>query len=236
MDRLQKLYEGKAKAVYATENPDQVVIEYTDRATAFNGLKKEEIADKGELNAKITAHLFKLLEEKGIPTHFLAAEDKEILAKKLDIVMVEVIVRNIVAGSLATRVGMPEGTPLKTPIMEYCYKNDELGDPMINNTHIAAMGLATREEMDQIEAMAWKINDILREYMGTIGIDLIDFKLEFGRYKGTILLGDEISPDTCRFWDKATGEKMDKDRFRRDMGGVGDAYRKVLCRLQGLEV
>ena len=235
MEKGAKLYEGKAKAVYATDNPDQVVIEYTDRATAFNGLKKEEIADKGELNAKITAHLFQMLEAKGVPTHFIQAQEREILAKKLDIVLVEVILRNIVAGSLADRVGLPEGTPLATPIMEFCYKNDDLGDPMINNTHIAALGLATREEMAAIEKLGWQINDILREYMGTIGIDLIDFKLEFGRYHGQILLGDEISPDTCRFWDKATGEKMDKDRFRRDMGGVGEAYRKVLCRLQGIE-
>ena len=233
MQKGEKLYAGKAKIVYATDNPDQVVIEYTDQATAFDGKKKENIDEKGLLNAEITAHIFKMLESKGVPTHFIAAEGKDILAKKLNILLVEVIVRNIVAGSLSKRVGLPEGTPLKRPVLEYCYKNDELGDPMINIYHIEALELATREQMERVEELAWMINDILRDYMGTIGIDLIDFKLEFGVHKGEVLLGDEISPDTCRFWDKKTGEKMDKDRFRRDMGGVSEAYQQVLKRLQG---
>lgn len=233
MQKGEKLYAGKAKIVYATDNPDQVVIEYTDQATAFDGKKKENIDEKGLLNAEITAHIFKMLESKGVPTHFIAAEGKDILTKKLNILLVEVIVRNIVAGSLSKRVGLPEGTPLKRPVLEYCYKNDELGDPMINIYHIEALELATREQMERVEELAWMINDILRDYMGTIGIDLIDFKLEFGVHKGEVLLGDEISPDTCRFWDKKTGEKMDKDRFRRDMGGVSEAYQQVLKRLQG---
>ena len=231
--KLNEIYRGKAKIVYTTANPDHVIIEYTDQATAFNGVKKENIDEKGHLNAEITSHLYRYLESKGIPTHFIDMQGNDLLAKKLDIILVEVVVRNIVAGSLAERLGLPEGTPLKKPVIEFYYKSDELNDPMINEYHIDAMGLATPEQMSTVKVLAWKINDILRAYFAEIGIDLVDFKLEFGDHNGEVLLGDEISPDTCRFWDKATGEKLDKDRFRRDLGGVGDAYRQVLDRLRG---
>ena len=233
MDKKEKLYTGKAKVVYSTNDPDLVVIEYTDQATAFNGEKKENIEDKGMLNAAITAQIFPMLEKAGVPTHFVAAEGKDILAKKLRILPIEVIVRNLAAGSMAKRLGLEEGTKLACPVLEYCYKNDELGDPMINNFHVLALGWATAQQLARVEELTWKINKELVAYFDKLGITLVDFKLEFGVYKGEVLLGDEISPDTCRFWDKNTGEKLDKDRFRRDLGGVADAYRNVLSRIQG---
>ncbi|NLY42677.1 MAG: phosphoribosylaminoimidazolesuccinocarboxamide synthase [Clostridiaceae bacterium] len=234
MKKLDMLYEGKAKKVYKTEKEDMYIVEYKDDATAFNGLKKGTIQDKGIINNKISNHMFKLLEKEGIPTHFIEEiSDRETLVKKVEIVPVEVIVRNIAAGSLSKRLGLPEGTKLKTTVLEYCYKNDELGDPMINDYHIFALGLATREELDKITSIAFKVNEIMSNYLKDLGIELIDFKLEFGRHKGDIILADEISPDTCRFWDSKTGEKLDKDRFRRDLGNVEDAYKEVLKRLMG---
>ncbi|WP_148137671.1 phosphoribosylaminoimidazolesuccinocarboxamide synthase [Candidatus Formimonas warabiya] len=236
MQKLEMIYEGKAKKVYKTDNPDLAWVEYKDDATAFNGLKKGTIMGKGELNNKISAHFFELLAQKGVPNHFVELKsDTEQVVKILQIIMVEVIVRNIAAGSLAKRLGLEEGTPLKHTVLEYCYKNDELGDPMINDYHIAALGLATKEQMAQIAEMALKVNEVMREYLKDKNIDLIDFKLEFGLHRGKVLLGDEISPDTCRFWDTETKKKLDKDRFRRDLGDVEDAYREILKRLQGGE-
>ena len=229
-----QLYEGKAKKVYATDNADYVIVSYKDDATALNGLKKGTIEDKGEVNNIVSNYLFKMLEEKGVPTHFVEElSPRETVVKKVSIVPVEVVVRNIAAGSLSKRLGLPEGTKLKTTVLEYCYKDDELGDPMVNDYHIAAMELATKEEMEQISTMALKINDLLTAYLKDLGIELIDFKLEFGRFNGEIVLADEISPDTCRFWDSKTGEKLDKDRFRRDLGHVEDAYQEILHRLMG---
>lgn len=232
MEKREKLYEGKAKIIYATENPDLVWIEYKDSATAFNGLKKGTIEDKGIYNAKISSEIFQYLENLGIPTHqHEVINDRELVVKHLEIIPVEVVARNKVAGSLAKRVGQPEGTPLAKPVLELYYKDDELGDPMINEDHVAAMNWATPEEMATIKDLASKINTALLKYFGERGIDLIDFKLEFGRYHGQVILGDEISPDTCRFWDKETGEKLDKDRFRRDLGDVEGAYQEVLKRV-----
>lgn len=229
-----QLYEGKAKKVFATDNKDYVMVSYKDDATAFNGLKKGTIVGKGVVNNKVSNHLFTMLEGRGIPTHFVEElSDRETLVKKVQIVQVEVIVRNIAAGSISKRLGIPEGKKLPVTVLEYCYKNDELGDPLINDYHIAALGLATGEEMRRIAGYALKINDILGNYMKGMGIELIDFKLEFGRFHGDILLADEISPDTCRFWDQKTGEKLDKDRFRRDLGHVEEAYQEILSRLMG---
>ncbi len=234
MEKTVQLYEGKAKKVFATTDPDVVLVSYKDDATAFNGLKKGQIAGKGVINNKCSNHLFKMLEKHGIKTHFIEeVSDTDSFVKKVEIVPVEVIVRNIAAGSLSKRLGIEEGTLLKSTVLEFSYKNDELGDPMINDYHVYAMGLATKEELDKIKEMAFKVNDILRDYLKEINIDLIDFKLEFGRYKGEIILADEISPDTCRFWDSVTKEKLDKDRFRRDLGGVEDAYKEVMKRLMG---
>jgi len=232
--KLDLMYEGKAKKVYRTDHEDLVWVEYKDDATAFNGLKKGTIMGKGELNNQISAHFFQLLAQNGIPNHFVEMKsDREQVVKKLDIIPVEVIVRNIAAGSLAKRLGLAEGTFLNTTVLEYCYKNDELGDPMINDYHIAALGLATKEQMAEIARYALKINEVLRTYLKEKKVDLIDFKLEFGLHHGEVLLGDEISPDTCRFWDTETGKKLDKDRFRRDLGEVEDAYKEILKRLQG---
>ncbi|AEF94607.1 Phosphoribosylaminoimidazole-succinocarboxamide synthase [Desulfotomaculum nigrificans CO-1-SRB] len=233
MNKLEMMYEGKAKKVYRTDNPDYYWVEYKDDATAFNGQKKGTIENKGVVNNKVSAVLFQLMESKGIPTHFVElVNDREMIVKALDIIKVEVVVRNIVAGSLAKRIGLPEGTVLPKTVLEYYYKDDELGDPLINDYHIAALGLATPEQMEYISTTALKVNNILREYLAPINIDLVDFKLEFGLHHGQVLLGDEISPDTCRFWDKTTGEKLDKDRFRRDLGNVEGAYQEVLRRLQ----
>lgn len=234
MKKLKQIYEGKAKKVYETDHPDYVIVDYKDDATAFNGLKKGTIVGKGVINNTVSNHLFKLLESKGIPTHFVEQiSERETVVKKVQIVPVEVIVRNIAAGSLSKRIGYPEGTKLQSTVLEYCYKNDELGDPMINDYHIQAMELATDEEMKKIAQYSLKINDILTEYLKDVNIELIDFKLEFGRFKGEIILADEISPDTCRFWDLKTKEKLDKDRFRRDLGNVEEAYQEILRRLMG---
>lgn len=235
MKKLEQVYEGKAKKVFATDDQSLFIVDYKDDATAFNGLKKGTIAEKGIINNRVTNHLMKMLETKGVPTHFVEElSDRETLVKKVAIVPIEVIVRNIAAGSLSKRLGIPEGTKMARTVLEYCYKNDELGDPMINDYHIYAMQLATSGELATIAAYSFKVNEILTEYLKDLGIELIDFKLEFGRLAdGTIVLADEISPDTCRFWDSKTGEKLDKDRFRRDLGGVEDAYHEIMKRLLG---
>jgi phosphoribosylaminoimidazole-succinocarboxamide synthase len=227
------MYEGKAKQVFQTENDNEVLIRYKDDATAFNGEKKGQILNKGEMNNSITSILFTLLEEKGIKTHFIKKLNKrDQLCKSVEIVMVEVIVRNIIAGSMAKRLGIAEGTMPPNAIKEICYKNDDFGDPLINNDHAVAMGLATYKELDTMFEMTGKINIILQEFFKSLGITLVDFKLEFGRTKeGEIILADEISPDTCRLWDSKTGEKLDKDRFRRDLGNVEGAYKEILNRL-----
>ena len=233
MEKLEMMYEGKAKQVYATDDPDRVIIHYKDDATAFNGLKKDSIRNKGVLNNKITTILFAELNRRGIATHWIETlNDRDQLCKKVRIVPLEVIVRNVVAGSMAKKFGIDEGTELKTPVYEICYKNDELGDPMINDTHAVGLGLATREELDQIYAITAHVNEALKEILDQIGIRLIDFKLEFGKDStGRVLLADEISPDTCRFWEKGTDKKLDKDRFRRDMGDVIGAYEEIYGRL-----
>lgn len=234
VQKLEQLYEGKAKRVYRTDNPDLFLVDFKDDATAFNGVKKGTIQNKGVLNNQISAVFFRLLEERGIPTHFVElVSDREMLVKTLDIVKVEVVVRNIAAGSLAKRLGLPEGTVLSMPVLEFYYKSDELGDPLINDYHIRVLNLATPEQMNKITEIALKVNGILLEYLADKKIDLVDFKLEFGLHKGELILGDEISPDTCRFWDKETHEKLDKDRFRRDLGKVEDAYAEVFKRLTG---
>lgn len=235
MKKLEQLYEGKAKKVYKTDNPEAYLVSYKDDATAGNGAKRGTIAGKGAINNRITNHLMQLLEKEGVPTHYIEEiNDTETLVKKVTIIPLEVLVRNIAAGSLAKRVGVEEGTRLKYTVLEYCYKDDALGDPMVNVSHILAMGWATREEIDQITDYAYKVGKFLTDYLEEVGIELIDFKLEFGKTSdGKIVLADEISPDTCRFWDAKTHEKLDKDRFRRDMGGVEDAYQEVLKRLLG---
>lgn len=237
VSKVKQLYEGKAKKVYATENPELYIVSYKDDATAFNGLKKGTIEGKGAINNRVTNFLMQMLEKQGIPTDFVEElNERETVVKAVKIVPLEVIVRNIAAGSLSKRLGLAEGTRLASTVLEYCYKDDELGDPMINDYHIAALELASKAELEQIADYALRINQILRDYLAKDGIDLIDFKLEFGRLSdGTIVLADEISPDTCRFWDKETGEKLDKDRFRRDMGGVEEAYHEVIRRLMGVE-
>ncbi|WP_027625244.1 phosphoribosylaminoimidazolesuccinocarboxamide synthase [Clostridium lundense] len=232
MEKREMIYEGKAKKVYSTEDKDRVVIYYKDDATAFNGVKKGQIEDKGVLNNAITSSLFTLLEQKGIKTHFeKKLSEREQLCKKVEIVPLEVIVRNIAAGSMSKRLGVEEGMELKTTVFEISYKNDDLGDPLINDYHAVAIGLTTFEELKEIYAMAAKINDILKKFFIKENIKLVDFKLEFGRFNGEILLADEISPDTCRFWDAKTNEKLDKDRFRRDLGNVKEAYIEILNRI-----
>ena len=232
MEKREKLYEGKAKIIHATDDTDLIIQYFKDDATAFDGKKKGLIESKGIVNNKISEVLFKYLEENGIPTHFVKRlSDREMLNKKLDIILVEVVARNIIAGSLSKRLGKDEGEPLKNPIIEYYYKDDALGDPMINMDHIRVLDLATDDEMTKIRDYATRINILLTKFFSDRNIDLVDFKLEFGRHNGEILLGDEICPDTCRLWDKSTGEKMDKDRFRRDMGKVEDAYAEVLKRV-----
>ncbi len=235
MKKLEQLYEGKAKKVFATDDPNVVLVDYKDDATAFNGLKRGSIAGKGVINNRVTNFLMQMLEKNGIPTHFIEEiSDRETLVKKVSIVPLEVIVRNIAAGSLSKRLGLPEGTPLKRTVIEYCYKNDDLGDPMVNEYHIAAMEWVSKPELDKIAAYALKINDLLRKYFKGLSIDLVDFKLEFGiTADGELVLADEISPDTCRFWDSKTHEKLDKDRFRRDLGGVEEAYQEIIHRLMG---
>lgn len=234
MEKRAQLYEGKAKKVYATDNADVVIVDYKDDATAFNGLKKGTIAGKGVINNKMSNMMFKIMESKGIPTHLVEElSDRETAVKKVEIVPLEVIIRNTAAGSFSKRLGVPEGKKLPVTVLEFSYKNDDLGDPLINDYHALAIELATPEEIETIKNMAFKVNEVMKEFFKTLNIDLIDFKLEFGRFHGQIILADEISPDTCRFWDMTTGEKLDKDRFRRDMGGVEDAYKEVFARLTG---
>ena len=235
MEKRNQLYEGKAKKVFATDDPALVIVSYKDDATALDGLKKGTIAGKGVVNNKMTDFLFALLEKNGIPTHFVEElNDREALVRKVSIVPLEVIIRNISAGSFAKRYGVEEGIVFAEPTIEFSYKNDELHDPLINSYHALALGLATKDEIETIKSMAFRVNDILREYFLRLNVKLVDFKLEFGRLPdGRIVLADEISPDTCRFWDAVTGEKLDKDRFRRDMGGVEGAYQEMMKRVFG---
>lgn len=230
-----QMYEGKAKKIFATSNPDLVIMEYKDSATAFNGEKKGEIDEKGILNNTIAASIFQMLNQKDIPTHFIAKlSDREVLCKKVSIVPLEVIVRNVAAGSFSKRLAVPEGSELKTTIFELSYKDDELGDPLINDYHAVAIGAASWDDLKVIYDITVKINDILKDFFLGCGVRLIDFKLEFGRdSQGNIILADEISPDTCRFWDAKTNEKLDKDRFRRDLGNVKEAYVEMLNRITG---
>ncbi|NMM64194.1 phosphoribosylaminoimidazolesuccinocarboxamide synthase [Clostridium sp. P21] len=232
MEKREMIYEGKAKKVYATDDKDKVVVYYKDDATAFNGEKKGQIEDKGVMNNSITSALFEFLEKNGVKTHFeKKLNEREQLCKKVEIVPLEVIVRNVAAGSMAKRYGLEEGFELKTTVLELSYKNDDLGDPLINDYHAVAMGITTFDELKTIYAMASKVNEVLKEFFLKQNIKLIDFKLEFGRFNGEILLADEISPDTCRFWDAKTNEKLDKDRFRRDLGNVKEAYVEILNRI-----
>ncbi len=230
----EQIYEGKAKKVFATNNPDYVIVDYKDDATAFNGEKKGTIRGKGVINNKMTNHMFGLLEKQGIPTHLVEEiSDRETIVKKVEIVPLEVIVRNVAAGSFSKKLGIEEGTKLKRPTLEFSYKNDALGDPFINDYYALGLGLATEEEIAKITEYAFKINAFMVDFFKKANIDLIDFKTEFGRFHGEIILADEISPDTCRFWDSTTHEKLDKDRFRRDMGGVEDAYNEMMRRILG---
>ena len=231
---LEQLYEGKAKKVFKTNQADLYMIEYKDDATAFNGEKKGQIHQKGVMNNQITTLIFKKLAKHGIENHFVEYVDEtHQIVKKVEIIMLEVIMRNVIAGSLAKRLGKPEGEVLPQPILELCYKNDDLGDPMINNYHAQAIGLASAEELDEITKKAFEINEYLKELFAQCGLTLVDFKIEFGRLpNGKVILADEISPDTCRLWDMATHEKLDKDRFRRDLGNVEEAYQEVLKRLK----
>lgn len=232
MEKLELLYEGKAKKVFKTEDPDVLIVDYKDDATAFNGLKKGTIAGKGAINNRMTNYVFGLLEKEGIPTHLVKElSDRETAVKKVEIVPLEVIVRNIAAGSFSKKLGIEEGTPLLQPTLEFSYKNDDLGDPFINSYYALALGLATEEEIEKISTMAFRVNEVMKKFFAEAGIELVDFKIEFGRYKGDIILADEVSPDTCRLWDINTHEKLDKDRFRRDMGGVEDAYNEVFKRI-----
>lgn len=234
MEKGEKLYEGKAKILYLTEDPEKLIQYFKDDATAFNGKKKGIIKDKGVVNAKLSEKLFKLLETNKIATHFIEMlSDREMLVKKLDIVPIEVVVRNIAAGSLAKRLGIEEGTPMEQPVVEHYFKSDELGDPLINRYHIRAMNLTTPSRLEMLESLSLDICGVLQGFLKEKGILLVDFKLEFGEHKGQLLLGDEISPDTCRFWDAKTKEKMDKDRFRRDLGKVEETYQEVLRRVVG---
>ena len=233
--KQEQLYEGKAKKVYATNDPDLVIVDYKDDATAFNGEKKGTISGKGVVNNQMTNFMFRMLEKEGVPTHLVEEiSERETIVKKVSIVPLEVIVRNVAAGSFSKRMGVEEGRQLLTPILEFSYKNDDLGDPFINDYYALALGLATREEIDTIAKYAFKVNEFMLKFFKGLNIDLIDFKIEFGKTSdGTIILADEISPDTCRFWDSTTHEKLDKDRFRRDMGGVEEAYQEIMKRLMG---
>lgn len=235
LEKKEQLYEGKAKKVFATNDPDLVIVSYKDDATAFNGVKRGTIVGKGVVNNRMSNYLMEKLEKEGIPTHYVKElSDRETAVRKVSIVPLEVIVRNIAAGSLAKRLGLPEGTPMKRTVLEYCYKCDALDDPMVNEYHILAMEYCTEEELRTIADMALKINAFLVKYFASINVELVDFKLEFGKTSdGKIVLADEISPDTCRFWDATTHEKLDKDRFRRDMGGVEDAYKEMMKRVLG---
>jgi len=231
--KREMIYEGKAKKVYKTEDKDKYIVEYKDDATAYNGKKKGTIVGKGVVNNKMSAAMFMILEDKGIPTHMIKLiNDRESLVKAVEILPIEVIVRNVAAGSLAKRLGLEEGTVMNKIVLEFCYKNDDLGDPMINDYHILALNLASEDQLKEVKKYAFKINEILVNYFQEKGIRLIDFKLEFGLYKGKVILADEISPDTCRLWDSETNKKLDKDRFRRDLGEVEETYQEVLKRIQ----
>lgn len=232
MEIKEQLYEGKAKKVFATDDPDLCVVSYKDDATAFNGKKKGTIVGKGVVNNRMSNFMFKMLEENGIHTHYVEElNDRDTVVKKVEIVPLEVIVRNRAAGSFSKKYGVPEGSDLASPILEFDYKSDPLDDPMVNNYHILALGLATQEEIDTIASMALKIDQLMIDFFKKCNVELVDFKLEFGRFHGEIVLADEISPDTCRFWDLDTHEKLDKDRFRRDMGGVEEAYAEMMKRI-----
>ncbi len=232
MKKLEQLYEGKAKKVFLTDNPDVLIVDYKDDATAFNGEKKGTIAGKGVINNKMTNHVFKILEKEGVPTHLVEElSDRETAVKRVEIVPLEVIVRNVAAGSFSKRLGIEEGTEFAEPTIEFSYKNDALGDPLINDYFARALNLATWEEIDTIKKYAFKVNEVLKAYFLQADLKLIDFKIEFGRFQGEIILADETSPDTCRLWDVHTNEKMDKDRFRRDLGNVEEAYNEVFKRL-----
>ena len=233
MEKLEQLYEGKAKRVFATNDPELLIVDYKDDATAFNGLKKGTISGKGVINNQMSNRLMQKLEKAGIPTHFVRElSERETLVKKVAIVPLEVIVRNIAAGSFSKRYGMEEGVVFEQPTIEFSYKNDALGDPLLNTLHARALGLATDTEIEQIKCYAFRINEILKAFWAECGVTLVDFKMEFGRLSdGTIVLADEISPDTCRLWDTKTHEKLDKDRFRRDLGGEEDAYAEIMKRL-----
>ena len=234
MEQKEQLYEGKAKKVFATDDPELLIVAYKDDATAFNGLKKGTIVGKGVINNKMSNRLMAMLEKNGIPTHYVRElSDRETLVKKVSIVPLEVIVRNISAGSFAKHYGVEEGIVFEQPTVEYSYKNDALGDPLLNTSHALALKLATAQEIETISTYALRIDELLKDFWKTCGVTLVDFKLEFGRLSdGTIVLADEISPDTCRLWDAATGEKLDKDRFRRDLGGVEEAYAEIMHRLE----
>jgi phosphoribosylaminoimidazole-succinocarboxamide synthase len=233
MEKKEMLYEGKAKKVYKTDDENLYIVDYKDDATAFNGLKKGQISGKGVVNNKMSNFMMQIMEKNGVPTHFVQElSDRETLVKKVSIIPLEVIVRNIAAGSFSKRLGVEEGTPLKTTVLEYSYKDDDLGDPLINDYHALALGIVEKKDLDIIADLTFKVNDILKAYFKSINIELVDFKLEFGRTPdGDIILADEISPDTCRLWDADTHEKLDKDRFRRDLGNVEDAYQEVFKRL-----
>lgn len=235
MEKKEQLYEGKAKKVFATSDPTLVIVDYKDDATAFNGLKKGQIDGKGIINNVMSNHMFQILEQQGVQTHFVEQlSERETVVKKVDIVPLEVIIRNISAGSFAKRYGVEEGIVFDAPTIEFSYKNDDLGDPLINDYHALALKLATAEEIERIKTMAFKVNEVMKQYFDSLNVTLVDFKLEFGKIAdGTIVLADEISPDTCRLWDKTTKEKLDKDRFRRDMGGVEDAYNEIMRRISG---
>ncbi|MBO4360504.1 MAG: phosphoribosylaminoimidazolesuccinocarboxamide synthase [Eubacteriaceae bacterium] len=239
MEKLSQLYEGKAKKVYATEDPDLLIVSYKDDATAFNGLKKGTIAGKGVINNRMSNELMQMLEREGVPTHFVSQlSERDTLVRRVSIVPLEVIIRNISAGSFAKNYGVEEGIVFASPTIEFSYKNDALGDPLLNEYHALALGLATKEEIEDIKRYAFRVNDVLKRFWLSCGVTLVDFKLEFGRTAdGKIILADEISPDTCRLWDTATGTKLDKDRFRRDLGGVEEAYSEIMGRLEkNLEV
>ena len=235
MQKLEQLYEGKAKKVFRTDDPEVLLVDYKDDATAFNGLKKGTIRGKGAINNRVTNFMMQMLEKEGVPTHYVKElSDRETLVKKVTIVPLEVIIRNVSAGSFSKRYGVEEGIVFKKPTIEFSYKNDDLGDPLLNDDHALALGIATEEEIATIKAMAFKVNDVMKAFFKSVGVDLIDFKLEFGKTSdGTIVLADEISPDTCRFWDSKTHEKLDKDRFRRDLGNVEDAYVEMMKRIFG---
>ena len=235
MEKKEQLYEGKAKKVFATDDPNLVIVDYKDDATAFNGLKKGSIAGKGVINNVMSNHMFQLLEKQGVPTHFVEQlSERETLVKKVSIVPLEVIIRNISAGSFAKRFGVEEGIVFDEPTIEFSYKNDDLGDPLMNAYHAVALKAATGEEIETIKAMHFKVNEVMKQYFDSLNVILVDFKLEFGKTAdGKIVLADEISPDTCRLWDKTTKEKLDKDRFRRDLGGVEEAYQEIMKRVMG---